>query len=1148
MRIWLACLLCGLVSLLTAQSTMVQLRVESASASTTCTTGGSANPFWGINIENEGWQYFGNTGNCAPSFPLIAWERTFGCGDALPTEVEICFEVFDNASADCVLLASCTETTCNTFTLPAANDNNNSSLAVGGVSSGTVNFSLVVETVPPPANDLPCGAIDLGTLGFGTTLGDLNQGIYNNRCATNTDDLQPTDQSAYLFNESGVWFTFETGPDIARQFSVEAASDPENTGDPLDLELLVFRSLDGSCTIDQLVYEPNIRYDLSGNDGNLQLYCTEPNTRYYIIIDGTPSPAENLQGTFGLQVTDIGVREGGDNRCDFEDLGQVPTDGAVSTNGLRSNFCATSLSDPFVRGFSSRQSVWFSFRAPESGHVRIDALSGPAPDGVDIEMAIYFSRNDACTGSYRFMESTYSDATFDEQLELNCLDPGRPYFILIDGSARTPPGTFSITVTDAGDTRPRVAVDTTLCAGSTYQVGAQIYTESGIYIDTLQTPDGCDSIVTSTLTVLEPLQLIVVQTDPALGETGTNGRAEATVSGGLAPYTIEWCDGFQGATNGMLLAGSTCCVTVTDAVGCQRDTCITVDFVRPILPIWSDGQLACFGDTNGVIAFSATGGEPPLSYGWATATGQVLGTGSIPVEGQAIEIPALAAGSYQVTVFDDFFDTTFTVQIQQPPVLSSQIEQVTDASCFGDCNGAITVSAVGGTGALSYEWSDDTTESNRANLCAGTYGLTVTDANGCRDSLEQIIDQPEPFVVTPLIEQQVSCNGGSDGRVVLITTGAPTNFAWSNGAEDAVVSNLAAGLYTVTVTNIDRCQSTANIVITEPAIPLTALVDPGRPISCADSQDGSLSVVVIGEYQELFYNWSTGSDRELIDSLGPGVYQLEVTNEKGCTAAASYELNAPEPLSAELIRQDLDCISGPNAGTVEVLNSSGGIPPYQYRLGGQVFSTEAIFTGLGADTYTFELEDSLGCVYAQEVSILPPPDITLSLGLDQEIRLGDSVEIVATTNAAQPLFFWEGLDSLEGGRHWLRPLESQNFRVVVEDAVTACTANARVRVIVDKAPRVFLPNAFSPNGDGRNDTFLPFGGPDVLRFNNFRLFARNGQLLYERVELLPNQLEAGWDGVISGEPANAGVYLFTVEVEFIDGRTAQYTGDVVLMR
>lgn len=1147
MKYWLGLLLLGCTSLLSAQYT-ASVRIESGTASTTCSTSGAPNPVWAINVENEGWQYLGQQGACAGTLPFVAWEQTYGCAATPPTEVEICFQAFDNGNTDCSVAPSCAETICNTFSLPSPGNSTNSSLAVSGISSGTVNFELSLTEVAPPTNDLPCGAIELGALSLGDTLGNAEIGTYNNHCATASGDIQPTDQGAFLFNDAGVWFTFTTSLDAGNLFTVEAISDPENTGDPLDIELLVFRSMDGSCAADQLIYEPNIRYDLSGNDGTLSVFCTQPNTRYYILIDGQNDPPESLEGVFGIEVQDIGVPDAGDLRCEYEDLGTVPANGQVRTDGLRANFCATRQDDPFVRGFSSRNSVWFSFNAPESGHVIIEALSGPAPYGVDIEMALYFSLNDACTGSYRFIRSSYAADSFDETMQLDCLDPGRPYYILIDGSARTPPGTFSVVVSDAGDNRPRVELDTTVCAGTRYQVGNSTYTESGIYVDTLQNNRGCDSIVTTRLTVLQPLSLALQQTDPAIGENGTDGRAEVVVSGGAPAYRIQWCDGTQGPTNTSLVAGATCCVSVVDMAGCQQDTCFVVDFVRPILPTWQDGFVDCFGDTDGVISFSATGGEPPLAYEWATAAGELLGTGTISVEGQENQIPALPGGNYFITIRDAYFDTTFTATISEPPPLRIQLDSFDDASCNGSCDGLIQTSAMGGTGNLSFLWSDGSTDPSRQNLCANTYQVTVTDMQGCADSLEQAIQQPPPFIVTPLIQQQVSCNGGSDGSVVLLTSGQPIRYAWSNGAEDAVVSNLPAGLFTVTVTNIDNCDGRATVEITEPPFPLTAFIAQSALIRCADSQDGALSTAVVGSYSSLFYQWSNGATSPAIDSLGPDTYEVVVENEKGCQAEASFRLEAPDPLSVELIHRDLNCLTGPNGGSVEIISSSGGVTPYVYQLADRTYTAPGIFDGLAADTYTFELKDSLGCILAEEVTIDPPPNITVDLGPDLEIALGDSVQLTAVTNAEEPLFFWQPIDSLSGDRQWIRPRETQSYSVLVEDAISACTAETFVRVFVDKNPRVFLPNAFSPNADGRNDTFLPFGGPDVVAFHNLRIYARNGQLLFEQEELLPNQLESGWDGTIRNQPGNAGVYLFTVEIEFFDGRTEVYSGDVVLVR
>jgi gliding motility-associated-like protein len=119
---------------------------------------------------------------------------------------------------------------------------------------------------------------------------------------------------------------------------------------------------------------------------------------------------------------------------------------------------------------------------------------------------------------------------------------------------------------------------------------------------------------------------------------------------------------------------------------------------------------------------------------------------------------------------------------------------------------------------------------------------------------------------------------------------------------------------------------------------------------------------------------------------------------------------------------------------------------------------------------------------------------------------------------------------------------------MVYDTVTFCEAETTLFIEVDRRPRVYVPTAFSPNEDGRNDRFFIFGGSDVIRIRNFRIFARNGQEVFALDAANPNDSNAGWDGRIRNQNAPIGVYVYTAEIEFFDGRREIVSGDVTLLR
>ena len=313
-------------------------------------------------------------------------------------------------------------------------------------------------------------------------------------------------------------------------------SDPNNVGEPLDIELAIFTSDNGACD-GNLTEIPDFNIFNSDFNHELRINCIEPETDYYILVDGANNNGD-FQGVFGLQVWDPGVADAGDLRCEFEDLGVVTEGGSVSTAIPVANFCATDVQDPFLPTFVSQHSVWFSFVAPPSGHVIIEGISDTIKDEIGIQLALYRSFNGTCFGFYSYVTSQFTPGDLDETMEVSCLFPGDRYYVLVDGSGSQPRGIFTLSVTDAGDITPVTQQDTVLCFGESLQVGNNFHSETGLYFDTLQVFQGCDSIVISDLTVLDELIVDVQQTQPAIGLGGMNGIATAAASGGSGNYTL----------------------------------------------------------------------------------------------------------------------------------------------------------------------------------------------------------------------------------------------------------------------------------------------------------------------------------------------------------------------------------------------------------------------------------------------------------------------------------------------------------------------------------------------------------------------------------------------------------------------------------
>ncbi|MBK9016441.1 MAG: gliding motility-associated C-terminal domain-containing protein [Saprospiraceae bacterium] len=249
---------------------------------------------------------------------------------------------------------------------------------------------------------------------------------------------------------------------------------------------------------------------------------------------------------------------------------------------------------------------------------------------------------------------------------------------------------------------------------------------------------------------------------------------------------------------------------------------------------------------------------------------------------------------------------------------------------------------------------------------------------------------------------------------------------------------------------------------------------------------------------------------------------------------------------------DLDCF-GQNDGTVSV-QPSGGTLPYAYSLDGGAPQSASTFTGLTAGTFEVQATDANGCETAEFIGINAPLPFDVELGDDLFIELGDQ----AVLNAIVSLPFdsvanvvWQGLDSVECPgclAQPIAPLFTTTYAVTIT-AENGCSDSDQVTVYVDRTRHVYVPNAFSPNGDGVNDQFMIFSDVEsVKRVKSFLVFSRWGETVFQYFNFQTNDPAYGWNGEHRGEALDPAVFVWFAEVEFVDGEVLLLEGDVTLVR
>ncbi|KAA3630442.1 MAG: gliding motility-associated C-terminal domain-containing protein [Bacteroidetes bacterium] len=288
---------------------------------------------------------------------------------------------------------------------------------------------------------------------------------------------------------------------------------------------------------------------------------------------------------------------------------------------------------------------------------------------------------------------------------------------------------------------------------------------------------------------------------------------------------------------------------------------------------------------------------------------------------------------------------------------------------------------------------------------------------------------------------------------------------------------------------------------------------------------------------------------------GPGNYYLQVTdNDNGCTATdATFVTQVTTiPTDFDVISEDAGCF-GESNGYITIAAQNPGLQ-ILYSFNDEPFSSNAQFSGLNAGSYSLTAEDANGCQWDTTVVIQEGIELQLDLGEDLFINLGDSVQLepqinfpqgsIDTLNWSNRELLWCP-DCFAPLTHLLTNTSTFQLDIVDEDG---CTVSDDITIFVDKDRRVFIPNVFSPNGDGNNDLFVINSGNDVVQVRSLIILNRWGEMVYERFNFPTNIPTYGWNGNFRGKPMNPSVFVFQAEIEFVDGEVEIFTGDITLMR
>jgi hypothetical protein len=482
--------------------------------------------------------------------------------------------------------------------------------------------------------------------------------------------------------------------------------------------------------------------------------------------------------------------------------------------------------------------------------------------------------------------------------------------------------------------------------------GANTQTATGLtagsYSVTFTDANACSGTASVTVSATQVPLTISSTTTNAVCANAT-GSATANPSGGTAPYIFAWNNGANSQTVNGLQAGNYT-VTATDANGCTGSTTITVNATQtPINVNVLTSPATCV--SPGTASATPSGGLSPYTFLWSNGTvGFVLNAG---------------AGTYIVTATDANGCTgTASATIANPNAPTATLS-ATNVTCNGGNNGALNSTVTGGLAPYVYAWSNGATTQNLSNLAAGSFTLTVTDANNCAFNISGSITQPAAIALTGANITNVSCNGGNNGAIDITVGGgtAPYSYSWSNGATTQDVSGLIAGIYSGTITDANGCTASASAPVTEPsAIGLTGANLTN--VSCFGGNDGALDITIGGGTAPYTFSWSNGATTEDLTGLTAGTYTGSVTDANGCTFTGGAPITEP---AAALGGTATTTPSNGNDGAID-LTVSGGTAPYTFSWSNG--ATTEDLSGLAPGNYSGTVTDANGCTFSASVDVL----------------------------------------------------------------------------------------------------------------------------------------------------------------------------------
>ncbi len=628
--------------------------------------------------------------------------------------------------------------------------------------------------------------------------------------------------------------------------------------------------------------------------------------------------------------------------------------------------------------------------------------------------------------------------------------------------------------------------------------------------------------------------------------TGNDGGLTVTATGGTSPLSILWSNAATTFTITNLAAGNynftvtdanSCAVSGNAVVGAAIGCCFLQTSASVVPP-------TCGLNNASITVNISTAGVPPYTY---SINGVNYQTQNV--------FNNVASGNYNAITLDaNSCSDTFAVVV--PPSSNSLLVNVasTNVSCFGANDGSVAANPVGGNPPYSYIWNTSAITPLLSNVSAGNYSVTVTDQTGCTGTGSTTVIEPGAFSVS-LNPADVTCSGSADGRINATVSGgtSPYFYLWSDNSVNQNAGGLSAGNYSVTVTDNSGCTATASSLVNEPA--QLFFTPSGIQVRCAGELNGSIAVSATGGTSP--YNFSATQDgvnffyatNDTIRNLAAGTYTVVLADNNGCTLTRTVLVPAPAPDNFAYNTDSTSCYGAQyNDGAIHIQGTTLQNMPYRFGVDGGILGYTGDFYNLRAGNHLVTAVNFWGCTTQVQIIVPEPPQaIADILPGDTTIQLGESVQLYSNltpATAGNVTYFWQpsiGLSCTDCANPTVNTYSRSTQYVLTITYNNLCEARADVIIMIQNEPEVYVPNSFSPNGDGNNDKWMIYG--KAIKVIDLKIFNRWGEKVYDT-----NNVFEGWDGTYKGVLQNPSVFVYEARITFLDNRVINRMGSITLLR